>query len=94
MPDELDRERHGQRDAEAEGEALPGRVLERLAAKPDADGTTLYLLGFAHSRAKSFPKAAAALERAACGLRDRIEARFHRPNGITLRPVHHFCEAA
>ena len=40
-------------------------VLEQLAAKPNADGTTLYLLGFAYSRAKNFPKAAAALERAA-----------------------------
>jgi transposase len=35
-----------------------------------------------------------ALERATAVLLDRIDARFHRPEGITLRPVQNFCEAA
>jgi tetratricopeptide (TPR) repeat protein len=39
-------------------------VLERAAAADDASAVTLYLLGFAHSRAGNFPKAIAALERA------------------------------
>jgi tetratricopeptide (TPR) repeat protein len=34
-------------------------ALERVAANPDAQGSTLYLLGFAQSRATNFPKAAA-----------------------------------
>ncbi len=40
-------------------------VLERATAAPDATGVTFYLLGVAHSRAASFPKAIAALETAA-----------------------------
>jgi len=39
-------------------------VLERATAAPDATGVTFYLLGVAHSRAQSFPKAIAALEAA------------------------------
>ncbi len=35
-----------------------------------------------------------ALERATGVLLDRIDARFHRPEGITLWPVQTFCEAA
>ncbi len=40
-------------------------VLDRFGSAPDASGTTLYLLGLSHSRAKNFPKAIPALERAA-----------------------------
>jgi tetratricopeptide (TPR) repeat protein len=40
-------------------------VLEPVAAKPDAKGPTLYLLGYAQTQAKNYPKAIAALERAA-----------------------------
>ena len=35
-----------------------------------------------------------ALQAATATLLDRIEARFHRPEGITLRPVQNFCEVA
>ncbi len=35
-----------------------------------------------------------ALERATATLLDRMEAQFHRPEGITLRPVQNFCEVA
>jgi len=40
-------------------------VLDPVAAKPDAKGPTLYLLGFAQTQAKNYPKAITALERAA-----------------------------
>jgi tetratricopeptide (TPR) repeat protein len=40
-------------------------ILEPVAAKSDAKGTTLYLLGVAQTQAKNSPKAIAALERAA-----------------------------
>lgn len=40
-------------------------ILEPVAAKPDAKGTTLYLLGLAQTQAKNYPKAITALERAA-----------------------------
>ena len=40
-------------------------VLEPVAAKPEAKGTTLYLAGFAQTQAKNYPKAVAVLERAA-----------------------------
>lgn len=48
-------------------------VLEPVAAKPDTQGTTLYLLGLAHVQAKNFPKAIAALERAAAKSPDNVE---------------------
>ena len=35
-----------------------------------------------------------AVEHATGVLLDRIDARFHRPEGISLRPVQNFCEAA
>lgn len=45
--------------------ARAAAALEPFAAAPDVKGATLYLLGVSHSRAKNFPKAIAALERAA-----------------------------
>ena len=45
--------------------ARAATVLEPFAAKPDAKGTTLYLLGLSHTQAKNYPKAITALERAA-----------------------------
>jgi tetratricopeptide (TPR) repeat protein len=45
--------------------ARAASVLESVAAKPEAKGATLYLLGFAQTQAKNYPKAIAALERAA-----------------------------
>lgn len=39
--------------------------LEKVTAGANAKGVTLYLLGVSHSRAKNFPRAIAALERAA-----------------------------
>jgi tetratricopeptide (TPR) repeat protein len=40
-------------------------ALEPIAAKPEAKGSTLYLLGFVQTQAKNYPKAISALERAA-----------------------------
>jgi tetratricopeptide (TPR) repeat protein len=48
-------------------------VLEPVAAKPEAQGTTLYLLGYAHVQAQNFPKAIAALERAAAKTPDNAD---------------------
>jgi tetratricopeptide (TPR) repeat protein len=45
--------------------ARAATVLQPLAAKPDTKGTTLYLLGLAHTQAKNYVKAIPALERAA-----------------------------
>jgi len=45
--------------------ARAAAVLEPIAARTDAKGATLYLLGVAQSRAKNFPKAINTLERAA-----------------------------
>ena len=45
--------------------ARAATVLEPVAAKPDAKGPTLYLLGYAQTQAKNYPKAITALERAA-----------------------------
>jgi tetratricopeptide (TPR) repeat protein len=39
--------------------------LEKVTGGADAKGVTLYLLGVSHSRARNFPRAIAALERAA-----------------------------
>jgi tetratricopeptide (TPR) repeat protein len=49
-------------------------VLERVtgAGNPNAQDSTLYLLGVAHSRAKNFPKAIAAFERAATKKPDNV----------------------
>lgn len=44
--------------------ARAAATLERYAAGANTQGSTLYLLGVAHSRTKNFPKAIAALERA------------------------------
>lgn len=48
-------------------------VLEPVAAKPEAQATTLYLLGYAHVQAQNFPKAIAALERAAAKSPDNAD---------------------
>ena len=45
--------------------ARAAAVLDPIAAKSDAKGPTLYLIGFAHTQAKNYPKAIVALERAA-----------------------------
>ena len=45
-------------------------VLERAGANPNAQGTTIYMLGVAYSRAKNFPKAIATFERAAAKTAD------------------------
>jgi tetratricopeptide (TPR) repeat protein len=54
-------------------------VLERFAAAPNAQGQTLYWLGVAYSRTKSFPKAIATLERAAAKTPD--DASIYRELG-------------
>jgi len=45
--------------------ARAATVLDPIAAKPDAKGPTLYLLGLAHTQAKNYAKAIPPLERAA-----------------------------
>lgn len=52
--------------------ARAATTLERVAAAPDANGSVLYWLGVAHSRAKNFPKAIAALERASAQTPDDV----------------------
>jgi len=49
----------------AAAKAATWKGLEPFAAKPDAKGATLYLLGLSHTQAKNYPKAITALERAA-----------------------------
>ncbi|HYO62713.1 MAG TPA: tetratricopeptide repeat protein [Pyrinomonadaceae bacterium] len=66
-------------------------ALERLAAKPDAPGQTLYLLGLAHSRAKNLPKAVAALERAAAQSPD--DANIYRELGYALEASKQYAKA-
>ncbi|HEV2763546.1 MAG TPA: tetratricopeptide repeat protein [Pyrinomonadaceae bacterium] len=66
-------------------------ALERLAAKPDAAGQTLYLLGLAHSRAKNLPKAVAALERAAAKSPD--DANIYRELGYALEASKQYAKA-
>lgn len=63
---------YGQALIGAQQYARAATTLERVAAAPDAPGTTLYLLGIAHSRVKNFPKAVAALERAAAKTPDNV----------------------
>lgn len=53
--------------------ARAAAVLEPVAARPEAQGTTLYLLGYAHVQAQNFPKAIAALERAAAKTPDNAD---------------------
>lgn len=52
--------------------ARAATVLEKVTTGDDAKGVTLYLLGVAHSRASNFPKAIAALERAAAKTPDDV----------------------
>ncbi len=63
---------HAQALIRAQQYARAAAALERIAATPNAQGSTLYLLGFAHSRAKNFPKAVAALDRAAAKSPDDV----------------------
>ena len=63
---------HAQALVGAQQYARAALALERFAANPNAQGTTLYLLGVAHSRAKNLPKAVAALERAAAKTPDDV----------------------
>ncbi len=63
---------HAQALIRAQQYARAATALERIAATPNAQGSTLYLLGFAHSRAKNFPKAVAALDRAAAKSPDDV----------------------
>ncbi|MDQ3651245.1 MAG: tetratricopeptide repeat protein [Acidobacteriota bacterium] len=63
---------HAQALIRAQQYARAATALERIAATPTAQGSTLYLLGFAHSRAKNFPKAVVALDRAAAKSPDDV----------------------
>lgn len=64
-PDEDATALHAQALIRAKQYLRAATALERVAAAPDAQGTTLYLLGFAYTQTKNYPKAIAALERAA-----------------------------
>jgi tetratricopeptide (TPR) repeat protein len=76
--DALLRVRSDEPAAALSGQALIGAkqfaravtVLERAGANPNAQGSTLYLLGVAYSRAKNMPKAIATFERAAAKAAD------------------------
>ncbi|HMF55514.1 MAG TPA: tetratricopeptide repeat protein [Pyrinomonadaceae bacterium] len=47
-------------------------TLERAASSTNAQGETLYMLGFAYVNAKNYPKAVSALERAATKMPDNV----------------------
>ena len=66
-------------------------VLERAAANPNVQGSTLYLLGVAHSRAKNMPKAVAALERAAAKSPDDVNV--YRELGYALEVSKQYAKA-
>ncbi|HEY0078219.1 MAG TPA: tetratricopeptide repeat protein [Pyrinomonadaceae bacterium] len=63
---------HGQALIRAKLYPRAALALERVAASSNVQGSTLYLLGIAHSRAKNFPKAITALERAAAKTPDDV----------------------
>lgn len=66
-------------------------ALEAAAARDDAQGTTLYLLGFSHSRAKNFPKAIAALERASAKTPDHVD--IYRELGFAYETSKQYAKA-
>jgi tetratricopeptide (TPR) repeat protein len=71
--------------------ARAATVLERAAANPNTQGSTLYLLGVAHSRAKNMPKAIAALERAAAKSPDDVNV--YRELGYALEVSKQYAKA-
>ncbi|HEU4597415.1 MAG TPA: tetratricopeptide repeat protein [Pyrinomonadaceae bacterium] len=71
--------------------ARAATALEPAAAKDGAQGTTLYLLGFSHSRAKNYPKAIAALERASAKTPDNVEV--FRELGFALEASKQYAKA-
>jgi tetratricopeptide (TPR) repeat protein len=71
--------------------ARAAAVLERAAANPGVQGSTLYLLGVAHSRAKNFPRAVAALERAAA--KSPEDANVYRELGYALEVSKQYARA-
>lgn len=66
-------------------------IFEKAAAGADADGSLLYLLGFAYSRAKNFPRAISALERAAQKTPDQIN--IYRELGYDYESSRQFAKA-
>jgi serine/threonine-protein kinase len=82
---------HGQTLIRAKQYLRAATVLERLANDPAVDGTTLYLLGFAHSRSKNFPKAATALEKAATKTPENIE--IYREMGYVYENLKEYAKA-
>ncbi|HYH87459.1 MAG TPA: tetratricopeptide repeat protein [Pyrinomonadaceae bacterium] len=71
--------------------ARAAAVLEPVAAKPEAQGTTLYLLGYAHVQAQNFPKAIAALERAAAKTPDNADV--YRLLGFSYESAKQYAKA-
>jgi len=71
--------------------ARAAAVLERAAANPNVQGSTLYLLGVAHSRAKNFPRAIAALERAAA--KSPEDVNVYRELGYALEVSKQYAKA-
>jgi tetratricopeptide (TPR) repeat protein len=82
---------HGQALINAKQYARAATVLEPVAAKTDARGETLYLLGFAHTQAKNHPKAVAALERAAAKTPD--DANIYRFLGYNYQLLKQYAKA-
>lgn len=81
----------GQALVNAKQYARAATVLERVAANPNTQGSTLYLLGIAHSRAKNHPKATAALERAATKMPD--DANVYRELGYLHEVTKQYAKA-
>jgi tetratricopeptide (TPR) repeat protein len=71
--------------------ARAATVLEKVTGGDDAKGVTLYLLGVAHSRANNFPKAIAALERAAAKTPDDVN--IYRELGYAYEISKQFAKA-
>ena len=71
--------------------ARAASVLERATSGPDATGVTFYLLGVAHSRAQSFPKAIVALETAAKKSPDDVNV--YRELGYALEVTKQYAKA-
>ena len=66
-------------------------VLEPVAAKPEAQATTLYLLGYSHVQAQNFPKAIAVLERAAAKTPDNADV--YRLLGFSYESLKQYAKA-
>lgn len=89
--DEASAQLHGQALIRAKQYVRAAAALERVGAGEAAQGSTLYLLGFAHTQAKSHAKAVAALERAAAKTPD--DANVYRILGYNYEVLKQYAKA-